>query len=1830
MNDIPFLQFLSRSDEGGFQTDDVLAAVLPLFHQVAAWHEQSLVATLHALASISVEEPGILRCTVAPLASTTNPSRIEELQRPVASALHVVGHARVTSDDQAGTDYTNLEVTDGESELKHPAFVTGYRTWEELIGHHDAATDIFALGQILASLSLGLDFTDLDDLTTFASHRSNLFAINARLHPVLATVIVAMTELNRHRRAPDLPSIIHQLENYREQAADVDVAQLPGFADAGVSGRRKLVQTHLRDRLFEISRRNRLLYFKPSQASLNFTVASVPMVMNLASVKLEQLFVWHPALAAEVIEGKPMNLGRWLRFEDQPYLPGALDKLISDSRRDRAEFGFAQLRLVVAFLHWHNLKESPQERVVSPLLLLPVELSKKKGVRDQYLLDPTSAEAEVNPALRHHLHQVYGLRLPESVDLRETTLEQFHRELEAQIRASEPGVTLRLVDKPEIQLIHQRARQRLAQYQRKQRLRAPAKRTKASFSYSYDRENFRPLGLQLFRAKVSPTPLPQRAAAGGLPEPRLPHMVAPDAAAEPITETERQTFALREERPGNPYAWDFDLCSLTVGNFNYRKMSLVRDYGTLLDDGAVSEAFDRVFSLDPRPLDAEQAPTLPRSEEWPVVQGDATQAAAVALARTGRSYIIQGPPGTGKSQTITNLIADYVARGKRVLFVCEKRAAIDVVFHRLRQQGLDELCCLIHDSQTDKKAFVLNLKQTYEKWLAEADGLEAAQERRTALLRQMEHDLDSLRRFDAAMRAAPEHIAQSVRTLLHRLVELRGHEPTLSPAETEHLPDFATWRAHAELARRLAMTLEEVADVSSLASHPFRWLGDGIIGAERPLETLNSLADRAESLLDEVESALGRSGLPEEHWDTVEELEALVAFATQIAELAARDQLALLDPKSKTSKSLEKSASELAKHDKAIEKAQEKTQHWRQKLPSGDVSLALAQAQALENSFLRFLKPAWWQLKKAIETHYDFSRHTVRPAFSQVLTALEKEYEAIAAREEARQEAIGEFGAEPVALQQAIAPWQSSELSSPALSSLRTLLIESEDGPQVVERLNALAPHCAELLSVLDALLADFRRHDLPSIGEAVRDLREEADALPELLPLLAEIAETPPAFAHALRTFPLHPDQLEAAIARASLEEVYRTERWLPRFDGRVVAHRSERIGQKEREWLGENAGVIRADVRRRFREHVQVSTLSATQLDAGGKVFKKSYSAGRRDLEHEFGKTMRYKSIRDLAAAETGTVVRDLKPIWLMSPLSVSDTLPLAPDLFDVVIFDEASQIPVEEAVPALYRAPQVIVVGDEMQLPPTNFFSAARDTDDDTLEIEEAGERVAVSLDADSFLTQSAKNLPATLLAWHYRSRSESLISFSNAAFYAGNLYTIPDRSLPAPEQAELLVHSTADAVTHGEALLARPLSFHFMERSPYESRRNAGEAAYIAHLVRELLHRETKLSIGIVAFSEAQQGEIETALETLAEEDSTFAARLEEEYVREEDDQFCGLFVKNLENVQGDERDIILLSICYGPDTSGKMLMNFGPINQRGGEKRLNVIFSRAKHHMAVVSSIRHTAITNDYNDGAAALKNFLHYAECASRGELHLARGVLESLNPLTRKQLAQSGNSDAVIAQLAAALRERGYAVDEHVGQSRFRCDLAVRSRDARQYRVGIIIDTAGHYVNPNVGERCVTQPGILRAFGWQVALVLTRDWYHEPQGVLDRIERMLRGEAEPEVEIEDDLPTPAPAPAAAPSPAIPAPISAPTPTKSEPTAVTSRGPVRRLEFVEGRSSKFWEISQEGSSITIRYGRIGTQGQTQTKTFDAAERATREVEKLTSEKLRKGYQDHSS
>jgi len=1840
------------AEAGGLQTDDVLAIALPLLREVAALHERGRVADLADVRAYRVDESAegaqvlaLARPDGVAMAST--PEALARVQAPAASVLRVVGETRLTHDEGEGLRVDDLLVAESAdaATLGRPLYLTGYAAWERVLGHHDPVADILCLGQVLAALACGLDLCELDDLRTFARHRENLFALQERLHPVLAGVIGEMTQLDRHRRARDLPSLILRLETWRDQPRELSLEQsLARTADAGdgAAVRRRAVHTHLRDRLFDLSRRNRLLHFRPTQSSVNLTVSSVPLVVDLKNIRLDQLCVWGGRFAGEVLSGSRVALASWLRFEDQPWLAGSLDRVIQEARRDRAEYGLSQLSLVVAFLRWHNLKEDRDERVSSPLLLLPVELARRKGVRDQYTLQADETIAEVNPVLRQQLRQVYGIELPERIDLLDDGVARFHAELQALIASTEPGVQLRRIDAPEIELIHQRARQRLEQFRRKRRA-GPVRQVAAtSLDYSYAEDDFRPLGLRLFEERVRPARLPIGLVAGAAPAPRRQQMVAT-----PADEIEQKSFALRDAAAtGNPFEWHFDLSAVTLGNFNYRKMSLVRDYNALIDEDRANPAVERIFSPQPRELDPAPPAPLALADRWAVVPADATQTASVALAREGVSYIIQGPPGTGKSQTITNLIADALGRGKRVLFVCEKRAAIDVVFHRLRQQGLDELCCMIHDSQADKKAFVLNLKQTYEHWLAGEDGLPELQRQRQAVVDGLAQHLQALERFDAAMRAMPESLGMPVRALFDRLVTLAAHAPradALAARQREALPTPAAWQAHAGLAQRLRQTLLEVGGKEVFAQHPFARLADAIVHDDRPVARLSDACDRAEALVDRCEplvDAFAAGATP--RWRDVLQR---VDQARRLQALARQGLLGLLDARAALVAEFDAAVADVAARRRVFDAAAAHTTHWKDRFAPADAVAALALARAKEHALSRWFSGAWWRLSGELKRRYDFARHPVRPQASALLATLVAEQEAKAALDAAAAHFAARFGAgDPTQRADALAALRAEGVQDAGVAAFhRELLQGGDDAAALVERLVERGADVDALAAALDTLVRDPGTLAFADLGETVRDLREHGDVLPDLLPLMAELSAADPAVAEALRTLPLPPDAIAYAVAREGLERLYRVERWLPRFDGAVLAGHVRSLGAAEKKLLALNARVVRAGVHHRFLRNVQRSTLAASQLDADGKAFKKSYAAGRRELEHEFGKTMRFKAIRELASGDPGRVVRDMKPVWLMSPLSVSDTLPLAGDLFDLVVFDEASQIPVEEAVPALYRAPQTIIVGDEMQLPPTSFFASARDADDDTVLVDEDGERVALVLDADSLLNQGARNLPATLLAWHYRSRHESLIGFSNAAFYAGQLFTIPDRAVPGGERWPIVADAGAGGATdfaaNADALLARPISFHAVERSAYVERRNVGEARVIAGLVRELLQRETGLSLGIVAFSEAQQAAIEEALEALGEEDPAFAARLEAESVREQDDQFCGLFVKNLENVQGDERDIILLSVCYAPNAQGRMAMNFGPINQRGGEKRLNVIFSRAKRHMAVVSSIRHGAITNDYNEGASALKSFLRYAEHVSLGDGQLAQRVLEGLNPLARQALGGAGEAEAVAAQLAAALRARGHAVDERIGQSRFRCDLGVRGSDGSgHYALGVLVDTAEHYANRDVLERYVSRPRILGAFGWRTLQVLARDWHHDRAGVIDAIERALR---EPEPETPDEPDDLAPPPGAqgtsaadaastdTPSAVTDAPSAAPAepPAPPAPEAVppTSEPTWRRLEFVEGGSSKFWQVRREGNDVVVAFGRIGTGGQLQRKQFDDAARAEAEIAKLVAEKLRKGY-----
>ena len=456
---------------------------------------------------------------------------------------------------------------------------------------------------------------------------------------------------------------------------------------------------------------------------------------------------------------------------------------------------------------------------------------------------------------------------------------------------------------------------------------------------------------------------------------------------------------------------------------------------------------------------------------------------------------------------------------------------------------------------------------------------------------------------------------------------------------------------------------------------------------------------------------------------------------------------------------------------------------------------------------------------------------------------------------------------------------------------------------------------------------------------------------------------------------------------------------------------------------------------------------------------------------LKRECTKKARQKPVRQLLADAKGVVGR-LKPCFLMSPLSVSQYLPPDAEQFDIVVFDEASQIPVWDAVGVIARGRQAVIVGDPKQMPPTNFFQkgegAAEDEDDD------GGVE-----DMESILDESlALGIHSAYLDWHYRSRHESLIAFSNAHYYEDRLNTFP---------------AAKRAPGYG-------VSMHFVEGGVYDarsSRTNAKEAEAIADWVFAEASRPDARSVGVVTFSIAQKNLIEDILEKRAAEDPSTASFFDES----REDPF---FVKNLENVQGDERDVILFSVGYAPDSKGDFAMNFGPLNREGGERRLNVAVTRARREVVVFSSIHaeQIDISRTKAVGAAHLKDFLDYA--ARGGE--------------TRSGAASQ--AEAPIAEAAEFLRANGYSVALGVGASNKRVDLAVMRPGAEgEYMLGILGDGPAYGADATVRDRDALRIEVLQSLGWNVMRLWSVDWAldrsRSEKRILETLERLKANPAE-------------------------------------------------------------------------------------------------------------------
>ena len=1120
----------------------------------------------------------------------------------------------------------------------------------------------------------------------------------------------------------------------------------------------------------------------------------------------------------------------------------------------------------------------------------------------------------------------------------------------------------------------------------------------------------------------------------------------------------------------------------------------------------------------PRSLDE----VLHPADTYCPLDADSSQLVAVLAAAGGRTFVLEGPPGTGKSQTITNLIAQCLANGKTVLFVSEKLAALEVVERRLGAIGLGPHCLELHSSKAQKRAVVEQLAAALAagrpagnaNWRERGDALRGV---RSALNRYVE----AIHR--------PRALGRTVFEVTSDLIALRDAPLVrLNLGAAERL-DAARWRAQLEHADRLATAL---GAVGAVRLHPFRAVRrDDVPPTELAelgprLAGLREAADRLRQAADTVRDALHLGALPDDRRGTslLLELAALLAAAPGVTG-------ALLDEPGWTA--LREEVDGWASHGRARGEA------WSPLADAWGAALLELPLERLQARFARwahlFFLFAFFLLWGARRELKPASRSGRVPPSRDVPAVLER------AREVRRED---EFlaGIDEEARRLFGRRWRGAETD---WAGLMNDLAWTERFRQAVGSLADLAPELSaargrlvslastdverldrstELGATIGALLARAREFDTAKAAVVSSlDLDETIawgdEGGPGFLGHVAERCAEWETRQTALRDWLLYARARERACAAELREFVAALD------DGRVGP--ADVVPAFRRSvlqwWLDATAGD--EDVLRRFHgaEHVrkveqfrridaESLALAATETcaraaagvpEANGAVAR---SSALGILQNEIHKRKRHLAIRRLFE-QTGDLIPRLTPCILMSPLSVAQYLDPKLPPFDVVVFDEASQVPVWDAIGAIARGKQLVVVGDPKQLPPTSFFQRG-ETDDAPSEDD--------IVDHESILDEClAAGLPRLRLGWHYRSRHEHLIAFSNHHYYGDELLTFPS------------------ADEHGKGL---GVSWRHVPGGVYDkgnSRTNRAEAdAVVAEIVRRL--RDAALqerTIGVVTFAQAQQ----TLIENLLDGERRKHPDIERFF---DDDGIEPVFVKNLENVQGDERDTILFSVCYGPDPEGRVSLNFGPLNRKGGERRLNVAITRARRELVVFSTLRSEQIDLNRTSaaGVAHLKSFLSYADRgpSAIAEATTARAAVQRDAPFE--------------ADVCAALRARGFLVDAQVGCSGYRIDLGVRHPDEPgRYVIGVECDGRTYQSAATARDRDRLRQSVLEGLGWRVTRVWSADWFQDRANQLDRLTHV----------IEDAIRDAASAPDAPPRPEPPArPARAPDPDAAAESAV--------------------------------------------------------------------------
>ncbi len=1186
-------------------------------------------------------------------------------------------------------------------------------------------------------------------------------------------------------------------------------------------------------------------------------------------------------------------------------------------------------------------------------------------------------------------------------------------------------------------------------------------------------------------------------------------------------------------------------CSAVLFHLGFLGQAVMEDMRKLRGMSPLGSSLDTAF----RVRDEIEPPTVeqvPERDRYFTSDSDPSQEAAVLEARTGPGLVVEGPPGTGKSQTIVNMVADAIGTGRSLLVVCQKQAALEVVHKRLEAAGLGSRILMVTDVNRDREPIIRAIREQLDEVFRRHSGaslLRQQREQMAARIEVLERELDA---HHDALHAEDPATGSSYRLILGELVQLaRAGEtpsvPSLRQILCGHNPASLTLLQ--EVCAPLAkLWLPAHYEGSALAETKPCGIDQGTLETFRQdFEAFVSIERERRGVIERTPDALAIDDPePYRRWaddhstsfialdDATRDrlarwLELLSGTATRPHGTTAV-QIALREVEQAfLSMSCEPATRQAADVVRAL--SQEELDNW---------SSVSAELLTRPNFFAR-LSPSRWMASRRLKRFLQDSGLSASPEFNAALCA---EQEMRPARERLCSLLV-ELG-EPtrsVKGQTVEQLLQTARDTAQSLNSVETLVARLEAYPQpeiafamarvrtrsAVEDLvegieQGLARHAArsasaQVLKRLELWMSEgWIERATTAIGADGTDTGM-IEAVERDLPHLAAYQRFRPRVSHldatALAVF------AELARVRMLLESFPSDE--LDPVVRRIIAtearlawkHRLE----SERPALLAEADELDSRAKSLADADIKMRELNKRHLVEGLDASKLRPQREWDDVTRLRG--VRAKRLREFVERGADLGLMHLRPVWLVNPDVASRLLPLEKSLFDTVIFDEASQMPIEYALPTLYRSRRMIVSGDEKQMPPTSFFTSrieleeaeAYEGQDESADLADDEREAVVEewnrreiKDCPDLLQLAKTVLPSTTLKIHYRSVYRELIQFSNASFYANRL------SVPARHPADEIRRVKPIEVIRAEGV--------------YEDQTNRIEAERVVEQLQQIwLHSHEIPTVGVVTFNRKQADLIEEVLEEAAERDEQFRWALSRERDRFEDGEDMGFFVKNVENVQGDERDVIIFSSTFGRNSQGSFRRSFGVLGQAGGERRLNVAVTRARQKVVLVTSMPIALISDllETRRQAVSPRDFLQayfeYARCVSSGDLDSAGRLLSRLtNERPDHVRAASELRDGLEDAVAEEIRALGWTPSPVSEDGAFGLDFAIEDPRTGLYGIGIECDAPRDPLLAKARAREIWRRSVLGRSIPVIHRVSSHRWYNEPEVERARLKEAVRG----------------------------------------------------------------------------------------------------------------------